>query len=249
MAERAVFVTGAAQGIGRASAELFLERGWHVLAADLKREGLEAFAAERPGAALSVCAMDVTDAAGIERAAAACAELAAPLAAVVNCAGIGGIVPLMETDPETMRRLYEVNVVGQLAVSQALIPQLRERGGGGIVHVASVSGIQGSAGRTAYGTAKGGLITLTKIMAVELAAAGVRVNAVAPGPIDTPQALEFHTSQIREEWTSRVPLRRYGTPAEVARPIAFLADDEESGYMTGQVLAVDGGFTSAGLLG
>ena len=90
-------------------------------------------------------------------------------------------------------------------------------------------------------------MTLTKVMAIELAPFGIRVNGVAPGPIDTPQAAQFHTPEIREEWQQAVPMLRYGTPTEVATTIAFLADSDESSYITGHILAVDGGFTAAGL--
>jgi NAD(P)-dependent dehydrogenase (short-subunit alcohol dehydrogenase family) len=147
-----------------------------------------------------------------------------------------------------LRKIYEVNVIGAFALSQALAPVLRENGGGSIVHIASVSGIKGNLGRSAYGASKGALITLTKIMAVELADDLIRVNAIAPGPIETPMVKENHTAVTREEWQRTVPLRRYGQPEEIASAIAFLVDGEQSSYVTGQILAVDGGFTAAGLM-
>jgi NAD(P)-dependent dehydrogenase (short-subunit alcohol dehydrogenase family) len=171
-----------------------------------------------------------------------------PLRGLVNCAGIPANARFFDTTAEQMRRLYEVNVVGAFALSQALAPVMTAAGGGAIVHIASVSGIKGNLGRSAYGASKGALVTLTKIMAVELASERIRVNAVAPGPIETPMVLEAHTAATREEWHRTVPMRRYGTPEEIAEAIAFLCDEARASYVTGQILSVDGGFTAAGLM-
>ena len=123
-----------------------------------------------------------------------------------------------------------------------------ERGRGSIVNITSVSGIRGNVGRVAYGASKGGVVTMTKVMAVELAPLGIRVNAVAPGPIETPLVREVHTENVRSEWMRVVPQRRYGTPEEVADAAIFLLDNRRASYVTGQILYVDGGFTAAGLM-
>jgi NAD(P)-dependent dehydrogenase (short-subunit alcohol dehydrogenase family) len=122
-----------------------------------------------------------------------------------------------------------------------------QHGGGSIVNIASVSGIRGNAGRVAYGSSKGGVITMTKVLAVELAAMGIRVNAIAPGPIETPLVREMHTAQSRAEWLRGVPLDRYGDPSEIAGTAIFLLDSSKSSFITGQTISVDGGFTAAGL--
>ncbi len=246
---RSVVVTGAGSGIGLSTTELLIEAGWHVVAADR-----DALALERLGErlanrnAITLAPLDVTDEAAVERLADRCRLLDAPLAALVNSAGIAANVRFADTTTDMLRKIYEVNVIGAFALSQALAPVLRENGGGSIVHIASVSGIKGNLGRSAYGASKGALITLTKIMAVELADDLIRVNAIAPGPIETPMVKENHTAVTREEWQRTVPMRRYGQPEEIASAIAFLIDGKQSSYVTGQVLAVDGGFTAAGLM-
>lgn len=247
---RSVVVTGAGSGIGLSTTELLIEAGWHVLAADRDAEALERLM-ERLGnraGLLTTVLLDITDEKAIADLAERCRALHSPLQALVNSAGIGSNVRFAETTTDQLRRMYEVNVVGAFALSQALAPIMRENGGGSIVHIASVSGIKGNLGRSAYGASKGALVTLTKIMAVELADDLIRVNAIAPGPIETPMVQENHTAVTREEWNRTVPMRRYGRPEEIATAIAFLVDERQSSYVTGQILAVDGGFTAAGLM-
>jgi NAD(P)-dependent dehydrogenase (short-subunit alcohol dehydrogenase family) len=111
-----------------------------------------------------------------------------------------------------------------------------------------VSGLRGNIGRTAYGASKGAVVTMTQVMAVELASAKIRVNAIAPGPVETAMVRAMHTPDARRNWANRVPQGRYGQPHEIARAAAFLLDEEQSSYMTGHVLAVDGGFLAGGLL-
>ncbi|KAB1088585.1 SDR family oxidoreductase [Neorhizobium galegae] len=247
---RSVVVTGAGSGIGLSTTELLIEAGWHVLAVDRDAAALDRLM-ERLGnraGLLTTVLLDITDEKAIADLADRCQALQSPLQALVNSAGIGSNVRFADTTTDQLRRIYEVNVVGAFALSQALAPIMRENGGGSIVHIASVSGIKGNLGRSAYGASKGALVTLTKIMAVELADDLIRVNAIAPGPIETPMVKENHTAVTREEWNRTVPMRRYGRPEEIATAIAFLVDERQSSYVTGQILAVDGGFTAAGLM-
>lgn len=250
MQQGSVVITGAGSGIGLATTLLLARSGWHVIAADRDTAALDALAAQSESENLPVTpfVLDVTDDNAIAALARQCGFLDSPLKALVNSAGIAANDRFAETTAEQMRRVYEVNVIGTFLLSQALAPILRDNGGGSIVHLASVSGIKGNLGRCAYGASKGAIVTLTKIMAVELADDTIRVNAIAPGPIETPMVKQAHTAVTREEWHRTVPLRRYGTPEEIAAAIAFLADERQSSYVTGQVLSVDGGFTAAGLM-
>ena len=246
---RSVVVTGAGSGIGLSTTELLIDAGWHVIAADRDATALARLGERLSNRhAITLAPLDVTDEAAVAQLADRCRTLDAPLAALVNSAGIAANARFADTTTDMLRKIYEVNVIGAFALSQALAPVLRENGGGSIVHIASVSGIKGNLGRSAYGASKGALITLTKIMAVELADDLIRVNAIAPGPIETPMVKENHTAVTREEWQRTVPLRRYGQPEEIASAIAFLVDGGQSSYVTGQILAVDGGFTAAGLM-
>ena len=125
---------------------------------------------------------------------------------------------------------------------------MQHTGGGSIVNIASVSGIRGSKGRSAYGASKGAVINLTKVMATDLAPFKIRVNAIAPGPIETPMVKAVHTDEDRAIYHRFVPMRRYGQPSEIANAVEFLLDERRSSYITGEILAVDGGYRGAGIM-
>jgi NAD(P)-dependent dehydrogenase (short-subunit alcohol dehydrogenase family) len=125
---------------------------------------------------------------------------------------------------------------------------MMDTGGGAIVNIASISGLRGSKGRSAYGASKGAVVTLTQVMANDLAPFGIRVNAVAPGPVETPMVQAIHTDADRELYHRYIPMKRYGTPVELASVIHFLLDETQSSYVTGEIVAADGGYRGAGLI-
>jgi len=136
----------------------------------------------------------------------------------------------------------------EAAVARAAVRRMQRRGAGSIVNVSSVSGLRGSYGRTAHGVSKGAIFTMTSVMANGLAEFGIRVNAIAPGPIDTPMAKEMHSAQARRQWADIVPMHRYGEPKELCGTVDWLLDPAVSGYVSGQTICVDGGFVNAGLI-
>ena len=243
-----VLITGAASGIGCACAEHQLSLGWHVALIDRDAAALEKARAvlARPQETLALC-LDVTDEAAVTRAVAGASELA-PIRGLINSAAIGADQSFEETSVETFRKMLDVNVIGSFIVARAATRAMRQAGGGAIVNLASVSGLRGNTGRIAYGASKGAVVTMTQVMAVELAAQNIRVNALAPGPVETAMVRAMHTQAARQNWLQRVPQRRYANPGEIARAAAFLLDEAQSGYITGHVLAVDGGFLAGGLL-
>ena len=236
-------VTGGASGIGAAIAERFAAEGAETIAADLacNEEGLATGAAR-----LLRHKLDVGESASIERLAEAVLGRFERIDVLVNCAGIGANKPFLETPVELFDRILAVNLRGTFLMSQAAARTMT-RTGGSIINIGSISGLRGNLGRAAYGASKGGLVTMSEVMAVELAAHKIRVNVIAPGPIETPLIATMMSPAERAIWTKRLPLGRYGTAAEVAAAALFLASDDAS-YVTGQVLGVDGGFLAGGVI-
>lgn len=240
LAGKVAVVTGGASGIGAATVARFVAEGARVASLDRTQPP-----AARDGVLEIAC--DVTQEAQVAAAFARVAEALDSADILVNSAGIAKLVPLAETTATLLDSIMAVNVRGTLLCVQAAVPQMRAKGGGRIVNIGSVSGRTGNAGRAAYGASKGAIVTLTQIMAVELAADGILVNAVAPGPVETPMTATLGPSTYRNAWHQRVPLRRYGRPEELAGAILFLAGPDST-YVTGHVLDVDGGFLAGGVL-
>jgi len=245
--QKVALVTGAARGIGLATAKRFLAEGFRVALLDIDGDNLKkTFAAiGKPDVTLAITC-DVADPAGVEKALVAIKERFGRLDALVNNAGIAIFKPILEVTYDDWSRVLAVNLTGPFLVSQAAAPLLRDSDGGSIVNITSISGLRASTLRTAYGTSKAGLAHLTKQQAAEFATLGIRVNAVAPGPVDTAMAKAVHTPEIRKDYHDHMPLNRYGLEEELAEVIFFLSSERAS-YITGQVVAVDGGFDSTGI--
>lgn len=245
--QQVALVTGAARGIGLATAKRFLAEGWRVALIDIDGDNLNrTFAAlAKPDVTLAI-ECDVSNPEHVERAFALTATRFGRLDALVNNAGIAIFKPILEVTYEDWSRVLAVNLTGPFLCTQAAAPLMRDSGGGAIVNITSISGLRASTLRTAYGTSKAGLAHLTKQQAVELASLNIRVNAVAPGPVDTAMAKAVHTPEIRADYHDHMPLNRYGLEEELAETIFFLCSPRAS-YITGQVIAVDGGFDSTGI--
>jgi 2-hydroxycyclohexanecarboxyl-CoA dehydrogenase len=240
---RTALVTGGASGIGAATCRRLAAEGARVAVCDVQLERAREVAAELDGEAF---AMDVTDGASVRDAVAAAGEALGVPTVLVNNAGTDEFSFFKDTDEGLWQRVLDVNLLGVLRVSHAILPGMIEQGGGRIVNVASEAGRVGSNGSAAYSAAKGGVIGFTKALAREGARYGVLCNAVAPGPIDTPllnrapKELGDLGQKVVDVMVGSTVLRRMGTPDEVAAVIAFLCSDDSS-YVTGQALGVSGG--------
>jgi NAD(P)-dependent dehydrogenase (short-subunit alcohol dehydrogenase family) len=246
MAKVAV-ITGAAQGIGLATAKRFFAEGWSVAMLDVLdvQQAEEAAAMGAPDRLLAVHC-DVSDAGSINAAFAAVRARFGRIDALVANAGTATFGPMLETTPEEWARVMAVNLTGPFLCGQAAARIMADRGAGAIVNIGSISGLRASTLRVAYGTSKAGVIHLSKQQAVELGELGIRVNCVCPGPVETAMAKKVHSPEIRKDYHDHMPLNRYGLEEELAASIYFLCSDEAS-YITGQVLAVDGGFQATGI--
>jgi NAD(P)-dependent dehydrogenase (short-subunit alcohol dehydrogenase family) len=238
---RRAIVTGAASGIGRAIAARFAQEGARLVTLDLDEEGPDA-----GDAVVGHLAVDVTDAAAVGSAVDEAAGLLGGLDVVVNNAGIPMTGTVRDLSEDDWRRAIDADLTSVFLVSRAAWPHLESVGGGAIVNTASIAGMVGTAGQAAYATAKAGVVMLTRCMALDGAAAGVRVNAVSPGFVATPMLERWLAGQedpaaARAGVVAMHPLGRLGEPADVADAFVYLASDEAR-WVTGTILTVDGGF-------
>lgn len=246
---RTALVTGAARGIGLATTRKLVEQGNRIAMVDRDGDVLREAAVEF-GDAVAAMEFDISISDQVEAMAMQFANDFGPCNALINNAGVADFGPIGETTFERWRTVMATNLDGTFLVSQAMVPSLREAAKGGqgaaIVNIASISGLRASTLRVAYGTSKAAVVQLTLQQAAELGEFGIRANCVAPGPVDTKLALAVHTPEIRAAYHDAMPLNRYGSEAEIANAICFLCSDEAS-FVTGQVLAADGGFEAVGI--
>lgn len=246
---QAAIVTGSGRGIGRAIATRLAREGASVVIGDLVRENAEttACAFRDAGWRAHAVQVDVTVPEQVQAMVQSALKAFGSLDILVNNAGVGLNRPFLQTSLEEWERVLRINLTGTFLCSQAAACVMSEAGGGRIINIASVSGERGAQNRSAYGASKAGVIQLTKVMALELAAKGIRVNAVSPGPVLTEMTGVTHPPEIRQSYHARIPMARYAIPEEIAAVVAFLASDEAS-FINGHTIEVDGGFIASGLI-
>jgi NAD(P)-dependent dehydrogenase (short-subunit alcohol dehydrogenase family) len=236
MAQKLALITGAGNGIGAAIATAAHRAGYRVGVMDANADAARAMAAQLGDALALPC--DVTDEQAVDQ---ALATLGAVPDLLVNNAGIVKFGHLLDISVDDFRRVLDVDLVGAYILSRAVGRGMRERGSGNIVGISSINAITPSLGTNAYAAAKGGLVNMTKLLALELGPHGVRVNSVSPGFVDGGMSTAvFANAKTRELRTNAVPLRRLGSVEDIANAVMFLASDEAT-YIHGQDLGVDGG--------
>jgi NAD(P)-dependent dehydrogenase (short-subunit alcohol dehydrogenase family) len=235
---RHVLVTGGGQGLGRAVAERLAADGDHVTVFDLDARNAQDVASAISGDAV---AGDVSDAAACQAAVDHVVSAHGGLDVLVHCAGIASLQPIVDTDDETWHRLVRILLDGTFFIDRAAARVMNP--GGRIVNFSSVAGVRALPGRGAYAAAKAGVAQLTRVLALELGAREITVNAVAPGPIESPMSAAAHSDAGRQAWIDLLAVKRFGHAEEVAAAVSFLAGPQ-AGFITGQVLAIDGGFSA-----
>lgn len=246
---RIAVVTGAGAGIGEAIAHRLSAAQFEIVVAEIRETPARRVAHDiclNGGQATAMC-VDVSSEVSVSEFFQRLETTLGRCDVLVNNAGILKLAPFAEFPLDVWNSTIKVNLTGPLLMSKEAARLMKRNEWGRIVNVTSISGLRASVGRTAYGTSKIALTGLTRQMAIELAAANITVNAVAPGPVDTDMAAEAHSSRTSELYNAMVPMRRYGKPSEIASAVAFLCSDDAA-YITGHTLPVDGGYMAAGLL-
>jgi NAD(P)-dependent dehydrogenase (short-subunit alcohol dehydrogenase family) len=248
-----MIVTGAASGIGRACAERLVADGAHVVAADLAEDpGARDETGEQGQSRLSYIQTDVTDEGSVAKLVSRAKEISGRISGVVNAAGVAGGGPVHLLDRAEWDRVIAVNLTGTFLVAKHIIAQMLDQERvegerGSVVTIASIEGLEGTAGGSAYSASKGGVVLLTKNMAIDYGRKGIRVNAICPGFIETPMTESIFGSEMMripaEECVREHKLGRYGQPEEIASVASFLLSADAS-FVTGHAIAVDGGYTA-----
>jgi len=247
LTDKIALVTGAGSGIGAAIAVAFAAARARVFVTDRGEDAARATARGIGGVAVAL-ALDVTDEAHCNRAAQQVLAEAGRLDILVNCAGIGHVGTILQTDGADLDRVYACNVRGVFNVSKAFVPSMLQKRSGSIINIASVGGVVGIRDRVAYCTSKFAVVGLTKSMALDHALDGIRVNCICPGRVETPfvakRLAEYpDPEQARREMTASQAVGRMGRPDEIAAAALYLASDESS-FVTGSALMIDGGWSA-----
>jgi meso-butanediol dehydrogenase / (S,S)-butanediol dehydrogenase / diacetyl reductase len=243
-------ITGGGSGIGAATAKRFLSEGARVCICDVRQDGLDEVARVAPPGSVTACMGDVSNTEDVIRMVAETLKIGGRIDVLVNSAGIDPSGPQVDGDPEMWRKILDVNLTGPYLTMKEAIPHMIKGGGGSIVNISSLSAIRFIPGRAAYSSSKGGLVSLSQAVAVEYGPRNIRCNVICPGAIRTPMfeknirplvdLLDKDPEWLFQKFTSFSPLRRIGTPDEVAAICCFLASDDSS-LLTGGVLIADGG--------
>lgn len=242
--DQIALVTGAGRGIGRAIALKLAAAGFDVAVNyQTSAAAAEALASEIVilGRRAIAVQADVADSAAVRAMTATIEDRLGPVSLLVNNAGLSWSGLFQDTDPDTWRRLFSVNVDGAYHCIQAVLPQMLQEKDGSIINIASIWGLHGASCEVAYAATKAALVGMTRSLAAELAPSGIRVNAVAPGCIET-DMLRALGEETTASLAAETPMGRIGTPEDVAKAVRFLASADAS-FITGQVLTADGGFT------
>ena len=241
--EKLAIITGAARGIGLATAKMFNENGFKVAIVDKDKDEIKKLSILNNN--IRTFCYDISNHDSIDKMFNGILEWHNRIDVLVNNAGIADFGKIEVTDLNRWNDVMRTNLDGAFMCSQKSISHLKKTKGC-IINIASISGLRASTLRVAYGTSKAAIIQLTKQQAAELGEYGIRVNCVAPGPVKTKLAMAVHTQDIIDAYHDAIPLNRYGTEIEIANAIYFLASEKAS-YVTGQILSVDGGFEATGV--
>jgi NAD(P)-dependent dehydrogenase (short-subunit alcohol dehydrogenase family) len=241
LADRTALITGAASGIGAACARRFAQEGARIAGLDVQKP-----AAGAMPAGSSFFEADVRDEAAVAAAVSSAREQLGSIDVLVNAAGVSGIGMAHQLAVEEFDRVMDINLKGSFLVSKHVLAAMLEQGSGSIIHLASIEGLEGINSQLAYNASKGGVVLMTKNMAIDYAPQGIRVNCLCPGMIETPMTEMLRTEglrEVREQMRRFHAMGRFGQPEEVAAAALFLASDDAS-FVTGAALTVDGGFTA-----
>jgi len=242
-------VTGGAGSIGKAISKRLLDAGVSVMIADTRvktsRFSTRIRRSDRPKSLFYQ--IDISNPSEVEQMVEVASKQLGGIRILINSAGGAAAAPFISTSPELLNQMLLINLCGPFYCAQACARVMMKSGEGRIIHIASHSALKGSTDRAAYAASKGGLIAATRVMAVELAPYGITVNAIAPGPVEVTRHKHGHSLKRRKAWANAVPMRRYADPDEIAAAAFFLAVDKAD-FITGEIIAIDGGFNAAGLI-